>query len=122
MRNSNTTAIVRVLYFKQQDLIRIHSKLTFNTLHSMVFHLKANATSVLTTLGGGAHGYVGEILPPVTYTTLSPITPFTIPTHPILLNLAAGAAQYVISNTQTVHSKHLHTFQQYQLVKRVLLQ
>ena len=46
----------------------------------MVHQLKTNVNSVSTALNGGAHGYVGTIMYPVTYTTLAPLTPFAIPT------------------------------------------
>ena len=108
MRNSTINSNVYILYFKHQDLTHIHGEPTFNTLHSMVLHLKVNTTSVLTTFDNGTHGYNGAILSPITYINLAPLTPFVIPTHPESLE----ETQYVISNAQTVYGESLHTFQQ----------
>ena len=59
----------------------IVGKPTYATLKTLKDQLKANATSVPTTLGGGNHGYVGLILSPATYATISP-TAFIEPTYP----------------------------------------
>ena len=107
MRNSTITSKVYILYFKHQDLTRIHGEPTLNALHSMVLHLKVNTTSVPTTFDNGAHGYDGAILSSITHITLAPLAPFVIPTHPDPLNLAIRETQYVISNTQTVHGENL---------------
>ena len=122
MSKSTTTASVCVFYFEHQDLTHIHGDPTFNTLHSIVLQLNIKATSVPKTLGSGAHGCAGDVLSPITYAALMPLTPFAIPTHPGPLNLMDGATRYVIYNTQTVYGEHLHTIQQYQLVQKSLIQ
>ena len=60
----------------------------------------------------GVHSYTGDILSPIIYINLAPLTPFVIPTHPDLSNLAIRTTQYVISNAQMVHGESLNTFQQ----------
>ena len=63
----------RELYFEHKDLMRIVGKPTFDPpLHAMILELEANTSSVPCNLGGGAHGYAGCILSPVTYTTIAP--------------------------------------------------
>ena len=54
---------------------------TYATLKTLKDQLKANAASVPTTLGGGNHGYLGLILSPATYATISP-TAFIKPAYP----------------------------------------
>ena len=54
---------------------------TYQTLKELKDQLKANAASIPTTLGGGNHGYLGLILSPAAYATISP-TAFTEPAYP----------------------------------------
>ena len=54
---------------------------TYQTLKELKDQLKANATSIPTTLGGGNHGYLGLILSPAAYATISP-TAFVEPAYP----------------------------------------
>ena len=53
---------------------------TYQTLKELKDQLKANAASIPTTLGGGHHGYLGLILSPAAYATISP-TAFTEPAY-----------------------------------------
>ena len=54
---------------------------TYTTLKTLKDQLKANAASMPTTLDGGNHGYLGLILSPATYATISP-TVFIEPAYP----------------------------------------
>ena len=54
---------------------------TYATLKTLKDQLKATAASVPTTLGRGSHGYIGLILSPATYATISP-TAFIEPAYP----------------------------------------
>ena len=54
------------------QLTPIVGELTYTTLKTIKDQLKANASSIPTTLGGGNHGYLGLILSPATYATISP--------------------------------------------------
>ena len=54
---------------------------TYQTLKELKDQLKANAASIPTTLGGGNHGYLGLILSPAAYATISP-TAFVEPAYP----------------------------------------
>ena len=75
---------------------------TYLSLKSLRDTLKANAASVETTLGGGAHGHLGAILPHATYNAIVAPTiagtnsyidpPFPGATPAILVNLSAHAA------------------------------
>ena len=54
---------------------------TYATLKTLKDQLKANAASIPTTLSGGNHGYLGLILSPAAYATISP-TAFVEPAYP----------------------------------------
>ena len=59
----------------------IVGKPTYATLKTLKDQLKAHSASVPTTLGSRIHGYLGLILSPATYTTISP-TAFIEPAYP----------------------------------------
>ena len=63
------------------QLTPIDGEPTYATLKTLKYQLKANAASVPTTLGSGNHGYLGLILSPATYATISP-TAFIEPAYP----------------------------------------
>ena len=92
----NSLTSYRDLYFEHKNLTRISSEPTFATLHQLLLELKANAVSVPSTLGGGAHGFIGIILSAVTYVTLAPMPPFVTPVHPGALRVPHGATQYQV--------------------------
>jgi hypothetical protein len=52
---------------------------TYETIAKVHLKLKANAASVVSELGGGAHGLLGLVLPTATYTTLTNVH-FNAPT------------------------------------------
>ena len=78
MMLSNTTHY-RNLYFEHNNLTRISGEPTFASLHNILLELKANAVSVPSQLGGGAHSFIGIVLFNPTYATLVPMTPFITP-------------------------------------------
>ena len=119
---SSTPTHYRDLYFEHKNLTRISGEPTFASLHKMLLELKANAVSVPSTLGGGAHGFIGVILSGPTYATLAPMTPFVIPGHTGPLRVVHGATQYEIALAKTMHEESTQTFQTYQLVQRALVQ
>ena len=49
-------------YFEFKTLTKIHGAPTYEALKNMKDELKANATSVSLTLGGGEHGHFGKAL------------------------------------------------------------
>ena len=108
------------LYFEHKEIPRIQGEPAFPSLHDMLRRMKANASSVPTSLGGGAHGYVGILLSPQAYASLSP-TPFIAPLHPGALFIPPGATQYAIAHAKQAHEDDLNTFQEYQLMQRALI-
>ena len=67
--------------FEYANLTQIHGEPTYETLTALFNHLKANTCSVQTSLGGGQHGYLGLVLSPAQYNTITPNNPFTYPAH-----------------------------------------
>ena len=80
----------RELYFEHKHMEKILAEPSFASLHYLLLRLKANASSVPYTLGGGAHGYVGMLLSPQAYASLSN-TPFDEPLHPDRLVIPQGS-------------------------------
>ena len=72
---------VKTQYFQHKTLSRVHGQPIYATLQILFGELKANASSVPTTLGGGAHGHLSLLLTDATYTTLSAV-PFISPPNP----------------------------------------
>src|SRR5688500_7301577 len=79
--NSSKIPNVKDVYFQHKVLTRVHGKPTFETLKVLLDELKANASSVPTTLGGGMYGHLGLVISPTRYATLT-ATPFVRPANP----------------------------------------
>ena len=75
------------LYFEYKVLPRVAGEPTFNVLHEILKQLKANASAVPCTLGGGANGYLGMLVSATKYATLAPESPFVPPTIPGALTI-----------------------------------
>ena len=69
-------------YFEHPVLTTIRREPTYETLHHLKNKLKANASSVPTTLVDGNHGYLGMILTYSEYLRITPTDPFTWPPNP----------------------------------------
>ena len=108
------------LYFEHNDMPRIVGEPSFTPLHNMLSRLKANASSVPCTLGGGVHGYVGTLLSPTAYASLSH-TAFHEPTHPGGLVIPQHSTQYEIAHLKQNHEDSLAIFQDYSLMQRALI-
>ena len=91
-------------YFEQPVLTEIYLEPIYETLHHLKNELKANASSVPTTLGGGNHGYLGMILTPENYHCIAPTDPFSWPSNPgVLVPNPAGMAAQITSAENTHH-------------------
>ena len=110
----------RELYFEHKHMEKILAEPSFTSLHYLLLRLKANASSVPCTLGGGAHGYVGMLLSPQAYASLSNI-PFDEPLHPGRLVIPPGSTQYEIAHIKSTHENDLTIFQEYNLMQRALI-
>ena len=89
---------------------------TYATLKTLKDQLKANAASVPTTLGGGNHGYLGLILSPATYATISQtafIEPAYLGQHPAIPGGTSAA------NTSAIIRRHTEDTRQWREFKNV---
>jgi hypothetical protein len=73
---------VKDTYFQHKLLTKIHGKPTYESLQNGLTELKANASSVPSTLGGGHHGHLGLLLSEARYTALTNTAPFANPGNP----------------------------------------
>ena len=89
---------------------------TYQTLKDLKDQLKANATSIPTTLGSGTHGYLGLILSPATYATISP-TAFVEPAYPG--QHPAIPAGTNAANTSAIIRRHTEDMRQWREFKNV---
>ena len=89
---------------------------TYATLKTLKDQLKANAASVPTTLGGGNHGYLGLILSPATYATISP-TAFIEPAYPGQHPAIPGGTS--AANTSSMIRHHTEDTRQWREFKNV---
>ena len=112
----------RHLYFEHKALTRIIGEPTFSTIHLMLLQLKANASSVPSTLGGGQRSYIGVIFSPVTYATLAPMQPFKPLFHPGIFQVDLPATQFEISLAKTLHNENVRPFQSCLLIQHALVQ
>ena len=72
-----------IAQFEKTQCTPILERPNFKNLIQLKNELKANAGSIKTTLGGGAHGHLGLVLTPREYTIICPQTPFNKPGQPI---------------------------------------
>ena len=97
-------------YLEHPFLTTIRREHTYENLHHLKNKLKANVSSVRTTLGGGNHGYLGIILTHADYFRITPTNPFTRPPNPgILVPNPIGTAAQIAS----VENNHRLTKQIY---------
>ena len=79
-------------YFKFQSLTRSVGKPTYESIKAVKEELKANAASVYTNRGGGAHGYLALVISPTSYASITGTVPFIAPVHPGPLTIPAGTS------------------------------
>jgi hypothetical protein len=73
---------VKDTYFQHKVLTRIHGKPTYESLQTVLTELKANASSVPSTLGGGNNGHLGLLLSNARYTALANTIAWVSPNNP----------------------------------------
>ena len=102
------------LYFKYKVLAKIIGEPTFNKLHEMFRHLKANTVAVPCTLGGEANGYLVMLVSAAQYNTVVPGAPFVSSPMPSALVIDPAYTQYQIRwpkiNTRQPYVSIRHIF------------
>ena len=83
--------------FEHENITPVHGEPTFKTLHKLRNKINANAKSIYSNLGGGAHGYLGLVIRGAQYALISN-TLFVYSTHPGPLIILDGTTTHVSSN------------------------
>ena len=90
--------------FEQAKLTSIPVKPTFKTLHKLRNEIKANAKSVYSNIGGGAHDHIGLVITNAQYALISPTTS-VYPNQPGYFIIADGTTAHENSNMRIAHTE-----------------
>ena len=107
--------------FDRSNLTPIRGEPTFETLHKLRNEIKANAKSVYSNLGGGAHGYLRLVLTDAQCALISP-NPFVYPTHPGPLIIPDSTTTHVNSNMWIAYTKEVRLFREVTGTEQALVQ
>ena len=99
--------------FEFPQLDKIHGAPTFESLSRLKRQLKANAQSVASDLGGGAHGHLGLVLSPAEYRSVS-ATPYQMPPLPGPLTIPRGSDSAEAVRRREAHHEKLRKFREAQ--------
>lgn len=80
--SSSKIISVNDTYFQHKVLTKIHGQPVYENLKLLETEIKANASSVPSTIGGGQYGHLGLILSPTRYATLVNTVPWVTPVNP----------------------------------------
>ena len=122
MTTVRTNIDLKNLFFEHPVLTLIRDEPTISPLITLRNEVKANAMSVHTTLGGGAHGHLGLVVSAQEYATIPATTEYIRPVHPGVINIPNAATKYVITNIRETHHKNLRQFREVIGVERALIQ
>ena len=110
MTSNNSDQDYKNNCFEYPELTKIHGEPTTGTLLTLRNEVKANAQTVNTVLGGGAHGHLGLVCTPAVYATIQGTAPYVRPANPGALALQPNATQYQIAQARDVHNKNTCLF------------
>ena len=108
-------------HFEYPALTKIHGPPTYETLIQLHNEIKANAASVPSTQGGGAHGHLGLVVPAAQYALLSNI-PYVRPRQPPPFILPQGTNPQVAQMLRDSHLDNVRIFREYLGVESTLKQ
>ena len=111
----------RSIYFAFPNLTPINGEPDADILIKLKNQLKANASSVPSNLGGGAHGHLGLVLSDATYALVSN-TPFVPPAHPGPLVIPPGTTGPMATVLREQHVENLRLFREVTGVEKALKQ
>ena len=101
----------KATHFEYSTLTKIYGPPTYETLTQLTNELKANASSVPSSLGGGAHGHLGLVIPPSQYALLSNI-PYVRPRQPPPFFLPQGTDPQVAQMLRESHVENVRAFRE----------
>ena len=110
------------LHFKYKDLTPIRGEPNADSLLRLRNEIKANARSILSHLGGGAHIHLGLVLSPLEYATIANTQPFIQPGHLGTLTIPPGTPQHRAITLKEEYNEELRRFRECQGVEQAFLQ
>ena len=117
MTSNNIDYINR--HFQFPELSKIHGEPTYEALQSIKDELKANATSVTSSLGGGANGHLGIILTNAEYARIC-LTRYIVPTFPTLVIPVPSTAP-IISQATREFTESMRVYRESLDVRKALI-
>ena len=105
--------------FEYPVLDKIHGEPTYHALKRMKEQLKRNAQSVISDLGGGAHGHLGLVLTAQEYTKFSQI-PYAAPRHPGPLQIPRNTDSAEAVRLREEHDETIRLFRESLDVEKAL--
>ena len=121
MASADAPVDYRQSHFEFPVLSKIIGEPTYEMLLLVLNELKANAQTVHSTLGGGAHGYLGLLVSAPQYALISG-TPFVMPLFPPPLVFPLGATIHMINSLQQQHRDSFRVFRECRAVEAALKQ
>jgi uncharacterized membrane protein YgcG len=111
----------RETVFQHQDLTKTSGNPTYKSLAHLERQCKANAQSVLSTIGNGNLGYLGLVSSALAYERSSPGVPFVRPILPVLPDLTNSTAAQ-ITEAHRLFAEQTSTFNACNQIERTIIQ
>ena len=108
-------------YFEYPELTKIHGAPTYPTIRIIKNEVKANAHSVASNLGGGAHGHYGLVVDPTEYVMVPGTVPYVRPVHPGALDVPINATNHIALGLRADHKEAVRLFRESNDVKQRLI-
>lgn len=106
--------------FPYPTLTKIRGEPNRKNLTIIFDELKANASDIITNLGGGNHGHLGLLYDPAEYLALAGVA-YTPPAQPgVQALVAANASGAIIQNQNATYARRVKAWNNYVVVKTVL--
>ena len=113
---------VQDTYFQHKVLTKVHGQPVYESLQHLATEIKANASSVPSTLGGGLYGHLGLIVSDERYATLANSIPWVTPHNPgPFAPPAPPATAAQIEAAKDVWRERKHTFDVCQATEKALI-
>ena len=119
---SKTDIDYKNTHFEFPKLTRIHGQPTTADLITIKRQVRANSSTVRTTLGGGHNGHLGMTCTPIVYATVPMSAPYQRPNGPPPLQVQPGATQFQIQQARDDHPEDVCLFKEVLDVERALQQ
>ena len=103
----------------KETVTKIHGQPTSHDLTNLEKEIISILANIPTTLGGGNHGYVGVIMDPTDYNTMTGDTNFINPVNPGIYpaNLAANATAGTRAQAEAEHKELINQFETFEGVR-----